>query len=74
MNEEGSLMRGFQHVGYMNKIFKTKPEACALYDKFNPHMRSLNCHNTYCSDWDPDTRLRYVVRKFNHEIRIIPIF
>ena len=25
-------------------------------------MRSLNAHNTYRSDWDPNTKLLYVVR------------
>ena len=26
-------------------------------------MRSLNAHNTYHSDWDPDTKLLYIVRE-----------
>ena len=59
--------KGFYHRGYMNKIFKTKQEACDFYDIHNPNMRSLNAHNTWCSDWDPNTYLRYVVRKFNCE-------
>ena len=25
-------------------------------------MRSLNAHKTYCSDWDPKTKLLYIVR------------
>ena len=25
-------------------------------------MRSLNAHNTYISDWDPNTKLLYIVR------------
>ena len=25
-------------------------------------MRSLNAHNTYTSDWDPNTKLLYIVR------------
>ena len=31
-----------EHVGYMNKHFRTKQEACDYYDRFNPHMRGLN--------------------------------
>jgi hypothetical protein len=31
-----------EHIGYMNKIFKTKEEASDYYDKCNPHMRALN--------------------------------
>jgi len=30
----------FDHMGYMNKKFKTKKEACDYYDRFNPDMRS----------------------------------
>jgi hypothetical protein len=63
-----------EHVGYMNKIFKTKKEAVEYYDLHNPHMRSLNAHNTWASDWDPDTRLIYVVRKYTGEIKKISPF
>jgi hypothetical protein len=51
------------HVGYMKGKFKTKKDAVSYYDKHNPHMRSLNGDdNHYCSDWDPETRLLYIVR------------
>lgn len=56
-----------EHIGYMNKMFRTKQAACDYYDKFNPHMRSLNAHNTWCSDWDPKSCLRYIVRKYYGE-------
>jgi hypothetical protein len=52
-----------KHVGYMRAKFKTKEDACSYYDRYNPHMRRLNAYNTYASDWDPATRLWYVVRK-----------
>ncbi len=52
-----------EHVGYMNAKFKTKNDACSYYDRHNPHMRKLNGHNTYKSDWDPNTYLFYIVRK-----------
>ena len=29
-------------------------------------MRSLNAHNTYMSDWDPNTKLLYIVRDDYH--------
>jgi hypothetical protein len=54
---------GYEHIGYMKSKFKTKKEACEYYDKHNPHMRQLNAHNTYKSDWDPVTKLSYIVRK-----------
>ena len=54
----------YWHQGYMDKWFKTKKDACSYYDRHNPHMRSLNAHNTWKSDWDPNTHLLYIVRKF----------
>ena len=63
-----------EHVGYMNKIFNTRQEACDYYDKFNPHMRSLNAHHTWRSDWDPKTNLLYIVRDRFIEYLTIPPF
>lgn len=61
------------HVGYMDAIFKTKKDACSYYDRHNPHMRSLNAHRTWRSDWDPETRLLYVVREYGFEyLKISP--
>ena len=62
--DNGWLLQGgkFKHIGYMKAKFKTKKEAISYYDKHNPHMRSLNAHNTYKSDWDPNTKLFYIVR------------
>tara|TARA_Y100001970_G_C14199599_1_gene840302 strand:+ start:1093 stop:1413 length:321 start_codon:yes stop_codon:yes gene_type:complete len=50
------------HVGYMKGKFKTKKDAVSYYDRHNPHMRSLNAHNTFISDYDPNTKLLYIVR------------
>ena len=63
-----------KHVGYMCALFRTKKDACSYYDRHNPHMRSLNVHHTYCSDWDPDTRLLYIVRKDHDILRTVPPF
>ena len=63
-----------EHIGYINKIFKTKKEASDYYNIFNPHMRSLNAHNTWCSDWDPNNKLMYIVRKHFYEYLKIPPF
>ncbi len=63
-----------EHIGYMNKIFKTKQEASDYYDKYNPNMRSLNAHNTWCSDWNPQTHLKYIVREYFGEYLKIPSF
>ena len=62
-----------EHIGYMNKLFKTKQEACDYYDKFNPHMRSLNAHKNWCSDFDPNSSLMYIVREHFYEyLKISP--
>ena len=53
----------FKHIGYMKAKFKTKKDAVSYYDRYNPHMRSLNAHGTYQSDWDPETKLLYIVRE-----------
>ena len=37
-------------------------------------MRSLNAQNTWISDWEPNTRFRYVVRKWYGEYLKIPPF
>ena len=63
-----------EHIGYMNKLFKTKQKACDYYDSFNPHLRSLNAHKNWCSDWDPTTDLMYIVREYFYEYLKIPPF
>lgn len=55
----------FEHVGYMRAVFRTKEAAASYYDRHNPHRRKLNAHNTWQSDWDPETHLLYIVRE-NH--------
>jgi len=56
-----------EHIGYINKLFKSKQKASDYYDKFNPHMRSLNAQENWCSDWDPTTGLMYIVREHFYE-------
>jgi len=57
---EGSKIK---HIGYMKGKFKTKNDAVSYYNRHNPHMRSLNGDdNNYRSDWDPNTKLLYIVR------------
>ena len=66
--EEGWQKLGgkFKHIGYMKAKFKTKKDAVLYYDRHNPHMRSINAHNNYKSDWDPNTKLLYIVREDKH--------
>jgi hypothetical protein len=62
--DNGWLAQGgkIKHVGYMKGTFKTKKDAVSYYDRHNPHMRSINAHGDFCSDWDPNTKLLYIVR------------
>lgn len=62
-----------EHIGYMNKLFKTKLDAAIYYNIHNPLMRPLNAHKKWCSDWDPNTHLRYIVREAHGEyLKISP--
>lgn len=63
-----------EHVGYMRAYFRTKRDAASYYDRHNPHMRGLNAHNTWKSDWDPTTSLMYIVRENHCLIQTIPPF
>ena len=53
----------FEHIGYMKKYFKTKDDAYQYYNYHNTHLRGLNAHNTNMSDWDPNSKLLYIVRR-----------
>jgi hypothetical protein len=66
--------KGFLHVGYMNRIFTSKIEAIEYYDKYNIHMRSINRYANLCSDWDPNTNLRYIVRRYYGERKTMTSF
>lgn len=73
LNERKDLNGVFQHMGYVNKLFRSKNSACAYYDSHNKmRMRSLNAHGTWISDWHPETRLRYRVRKYAGETLSLP--
>ena len=73
---EGWIKKGgkTEHIGYMKAKFKTKDDACSYYDRHNPHLRKLNAHETFKSDWDSETKLFYIVREDYHLIDNIPPF
>ena len=54
----------YSHMGYMKKIFKRKSDAATYYNSHNKHMRPLNAHGSYRSDWDPNTKLMCIVREY----------
>lgn len=62
-----------EHIGYINKIFRTKKEACEYYHIHNKHLRVINSKSDWYSDYDPNTKLLYVVRKYTGEyLKISP--
>ena len=62
-----------EHIGYMNKIFETKQDAAIYYNNFNSHMPALNITTNWCSSWDPNTYLMYIVREhFFEYLHIAP--
>jgi hypothetical protein len=63
-----------EHIGYMNKLFRTKQEASDYYYLHNPHMRHITSKFDWKSDWDPHTNLLYVIRKATGEFLKIPPF
>lgn len=67
INDRFSYISQFKHIGYVSAVFKSKDEACKYYNENNKHMRNLNAHNTYVSDWDPRSKLRYVVRTYQKQ-------
>lgn len=66
--------KGYIHVGYMDKVFTSKLSAIVYYDEHNPHMRPINAFANSCSDWDPKTYLRYIVRRYYGEKHTIVPF
>jgi hypothetical protein len=62
--DDGLLIKygKLEHIGYMNKKFKSKNDACSFYNTYNKHMRPLNLYNTYMSGCDPNNRRLYIVR------------
>ena len=75
-DEEECQAKGskFEHVGYMRAVFRTKKAAASYYDRHNPNMRKLNAHNTWKSDWDPETHLLYIVREHHGLIDTVAPF
>jgi len=72
--EDRHYIGKFVHVGYMKKTFRTKKAAAEYYNTHNAHMRPLNAHNTWKSDWDPVTRLRYIPCTTNGARMSVPRF
>lgn len=57
----------FKHVGYMQVVFSSPNDANAYYKLRNPHMRPITEHGGVHSDWDPETKFRYVIRELRGE-------
>lgn len=57
----------YEHIGYMKVMFRRKKDAMMYYKDHNPHMREIvksPSTKIYYSDYDPETKLAYIIRKF----------
>jgi hypothetical protein len=55
-------------VGHVNKVFETREEAEEYYEKLNPHMRPINKYKNWISDFDPETRLGYLIQEYSNQV------
>ncbi|CAH6419588.1 Hypothetical protein POVR2_LOCUS94 [uncultured virus] len=53
----------FVHVGHVDWLFDSKKQAAKFYRRYQPGMRDINAHDTWTSDWHPQTKLRFVLHK-----------
>jgi hypothetical protein len=67
-------VRVFHHIGYMRAYFAERADAVLYYDMHNPHMRSIDAYGNGCSDWDANTKLRFVIRDYHHDFQTVPTF
>ena len=75
--EETGHFGDYQHVGYMNVVFRSIQSALLYYAKYNKHMREIQLferQDALYSDWDPETKLRYVIRPYIGEVQTIEPF
>ena len=56
----------FEHVGYRRARLRTKEKAASYYDRHNPHMRGLDAHGNWRSDWDANSHRMDIVRENHH--------
>lgn len=64
----------FRHLGYMRMGFSSQRKAAEYYAAHNPHMRAIDAAHDWCSDWDPTTYRRYVVRRHCNSVATIDAF
>jgi hypothetical protein len=64
----------YLHVGYMAKLFRSKPQAAAFYAEHNPHMPAIAAGTQWRSAKDPRYHTRCVVRAFANEVLTVPDF
>ena len=61
----------FRQVGFLKPLYMTKQAAADAYNAGNPHLRAIRKESQWRSDWDPETGLRFIVRKRENVERTI---
>lgn len=65
----------FSHLGYMDKTFCSKEEACDYYNFHCPHMNKMCKNSCYSSSFDPLNGNRaYIIREDYNMYSSIPSF
>jgi hypothetical protein len=54
----------FEHVGYMEKLFRTAEDAWLFFQKYNPNVK---IYKTNITDWNADTLFRYRLHNYHRE-------
>lgn len=56
---------GYEHLGYMRCVFRSKIDAAAYYNMHNAHMLPMTADGNWQSGVDPDTYRMYVIRTYH---------
>ena len=65
----------YLHMGYINKVFTSQQEAADYYNYHNPlSYMALNGLSGWITPAHSISRIRYVIREYTGEVRVLPPF
>lgn len=75
MADEKEVLEEYEHIGYINMIFKYIYEAKKYIKKHNPHLRMKGGRRPgFYSSTDSITKMRFVIRTYRNEKLNLPPF
>jgi hypothetical protein len=70
-----TVIEEYEHIGYMNMIFKYGSDAKKYIKKHNPHLRMRGGRRPgFYSSTDLITKMRFVIRTYRNEKLNLPTF